>query len=97
MARESIVHFSIFLNQKQDLEYHLAHELNTVSTDVSENVELKDPFCLHLHVASDPNYSCQEVKSSNIYSWQNILHKLQNCTLHQVHSKQSALPFDVQY
>ena len=27
-----------FLESKQDLEYHLAHELNTMSADVSENV-----------------------------------------------------------
>ena len=33
-----------FLESKQDLEYHLAHELNTMSADVSENVELKDAF-----------------------------------------------------
>ena len=49
-----MVHFSIFLNQNQDLEYHLAHELNTLSVDVSENVELKDAFYLHSFVASDP-------------------------------------------
>ena len=61
MERESIVHFSIFLNQKQDPEYHLAHELNTVTVDLSENVELKDALYLHFLVASDPNESCQEV------------------------------------
>ena len=55
MARKSIAHFPIFLNQKQDLEYYLAHELNTVSIDVSENVELKVPFYLHFPVASNPN------------------------------------------
>ena len=48
------MHFSIILNQNQDLEYHLVHELNTLSVDVSENVELKDAFYLHLFVASDP-------------------------------------------
>ena len=51
IARESIEHFPIFLNQKQDLEYHLAHELNTVS----KSVELNDPFYLHFLVASDLN------------------------------------------
>ena len=50
-----MVHFSIFLNQKQDLEYHLAPELNTMSVDISENVELNDAFYLHFLVASDPN------------------------------------------
>ena len=55
MARELMVHFSFFLSQKQDIEYHLAHELNTVSIDVSENVELKDTFYLHFLKASDPN------------------------------------------
>ena len=40
----SIAHFPIFLNQKQDLEYHLEHKLNTVSIDESKNVELKDAF-----------------------------------------------------
>ena len=50
-----MVHFPIFLNQKQDLENHLAHELNTASVDVRENVELKDAFHLHFLVASDPN------------------------------------------
>ena len=55
MTRESIVHFSIFLNQKQDLEHYLAHELNTVSVDVSENIELKNAFYLHFLVTSDPN------------------------------------------
>ena len=55
MARESKVHFPIFLNQKQDLKYYLAHELDTVSADVSKNVELKDAFYLHFLVALDPN------------------------------------------
>ena len=45
----------IFLNQKQELEYHFAHELKTVSVDVSENVELKDAFYLQFPEASDPN------------------------------------------
>ena len=44
MARESIVHFPIFVNKKkQDLEYQLAHEFKTVSVDVSENDELTLP------------------------------------------------------
>ena len=55
MARESKVYFSIFLNQKQDLEYHLAHELNIVSVDESENVEFKDAFYLYFLAASNPN------------------------------------------
>ena len=47
MARKSIVHFLSFLNKKQFLEYHFVHELNTVSVDVNENIELEDGFYLH--------------------------------------------------
>ena len=53
MAREFIVHFPIFLNQKRELEHHFVHELNTVSVDVSENVELNGVFYLHFVVTSD--------------------------------------------
>ena len=42
-----MIHFPIFLKQKQDIEYHLVPELNTVSVDVSKNVELKDAFYFH--------------------------------------------------
>ena len=45
----------IFLNQKQELEYHFAHKLNTMSVNISENVESKDAFYLQFPVASDPN------------------------------------------
>ena len=44
---------------QRDLEYHLACELNTVTADASEKVELKDAFYLHFFAASDLSH--QEV------------------------------------
>ena len=46
---------SDFLESKTRSKIPLWHELNTVSVDVSENVELKDAFYLHFLVACDPN------------------------------------------
>ena len=92
MTRESIVHFSIFLNQKQDLEYYLAHELNTVSVDVSENIELKNAFYLHFLVTSDPNLMSPRSKILVTLLWterslQVVLNQLRNCELYQVDGK----------